>query len=275
MTTDPNIWMGVIEKSYQFYAYVFTLYVICMGLLRWYGQTTWRRREERCRKAAGLPVASCFSNAEQGFTYTSLLQGGFDGALITAAQMAWVLLMLGFFWLQWAFVSLLLLIFLGGPPLKLTDLDVHIWELVSILMYFPVIMVASVALRNLFTSRHRISLRSFVLAICLIVACVAATIIAVWATADRTTLVLVQLFSVAVMSLCMSFFMGIANGLRLADPEASYPLVSVELQQGAGFDRVWLYERTDSDYRFLSATGANYVVPAANVTKITKIGDQS
>lgn len=259
MTTDSKTWMEVIEKSYQFYAYVFTLYVISMGLVRWYGQTSWRSREEKRRKDAGLPVAECFSNAEQGFTYTSLFQGGLVGVFIAGAQMTWVLFML-------AFIT-------GLEPAR-TDTDV-LWRLVSILMYFPVFMIAFFAVMILITSWSRIGSRAFTFAVCLIAACVAATIVADWKTTDKATLVLVQLFAVGVVSLYMSYLIGIASGLRRADPEANYPLVSVELHQGTGFDRVWLYERTDSDYRFLSATGTNYVIPAANVTKITKIHDQS
>ena len=46
MTTDSNTWIEVIEKSYQFYAYVFTLYVISIGLVRWYGFRLATRRTD-------------------------------------------------------------------------------------------------------------------------------------------------------------------------------------------------------------------------------------
>ena len=257
MTTDSNIWIS-IEKSYQFYAYVFTLYVICMGIARWFGQTSSRAGEEKRRKSAGLPVAECFSNAEQGFTYASLFQGGLLGVVATSLLMTYVLVLPVALW--------------GWGSLR-TVLDRP--DVGSILMYFPVITIAILTLAVLFLFCRGVGISNLIFATGLIAACVAATTIAYWKIADKAALVMIQLLAVAAMSLFMSFLMGIATGLRRAKPEASYPLVSVELQQGAGFDRVWLYERTDSDYRFLSATGANYVVPAANVTKITKIGDQS
>ncbi len=257
MTNDGKSWVELIEKSYQFYAYVFTLYVICMGFARWYGQAFWRKQEETRRKAAGLPVAACFSNAEQGFTYTGLFQAGLSIVWIAATQMAYVAFMLAYD--------------KGLALFTPTNTRSDIWDRVSILMYFPIIMITFGALANFFAFRRRLGFLAWFLPMCVMAVCVAATVIAVWMTDGKPTLVAVQLVAVTVLSLCMSYSFGMADGFHRADPEANYSLVNFELHQGAGFDRVWLYERTDSDYRFVSETGVNHIIPAANVTKITKV----
>jgi hypothetical protein len=45
-------------------------------------------------------------------------------------------------------------------------------------------------------------------------------------------------------------------------------LVSLEVVQGTSFDEAWLYERTDSDYRLVTRSGSNHIIPAANVKEI-------
>ncbi len=88
---------------------------------------------------------------------------------------------------------------------------------------------------------------------------------------DKGMVVAAQSLAVAILSLCMSYFIGMSDGIRAADPESNYPLVSVELNQGTGFDQVWLYERTDSDYRLVTKNGINHIIPTFNVKKIRKI----
>jgi len=48
----------------------------------------------------------------------------------------------------------------------------------------------------------------------------------------------------------------VSEGLKAADPASNYPLVSIELIQGTGFDEAWLYERTDSDYRIVTKSSS-------------------
>ena len=59
-----------------------------------------------------------------------------------------------------------------------------------------------------------------------------------------------------------------SEGLKAADPEQNYPLVSLEVIQGTNFDQAWLYERTDSDYRLVTKCGSNHIIAAANVKNI-------
>jgi hypothetical protein len=69
-------------KNYLFYVWVFSMFVICAGIARWYGKRQWYEREKLRRKEIGLPVASLLSvggSSEQSFTYSSLFQGGLLG----------------------------------------------------------------------------------------------------------------------------------------------------------------------------------------------------
>jgi hypothetical protein len=73
----------LIEKSYQFYAFLFTTFVICMGIARWLGKWIWYEAEKLRRKKLRIPVASLiYARSEQSFTYWSLAQGGLVGAAV-------------------------------------------------------------------------------------------------------------------------------------------------------------------------------------------------
>jgi hypothetical protein len=71
-----------LVKNYLFYVWVFSMFVICAGIARWYGKRQWYEREKLRRKELGLPIASLLSvggSSEQSFTYSSLFQGGLLG----------------------------------------------------------------------------------------------------------------------------------------------------------------------------------------------------
>jgi hypothetical protein len=40
-----------------------------------------------------------------------------------------------------------------------------------------------------------------------------------------------------------------------------------------GFDEAWLYERTDSDYRIVTKSGSNHIIPASNVKQIEGLAE--
>ena len=258
MSAEAKSLMEVIEKSYQFYVYVFTIFVVCMGVARWYGKQVWRKREESRRESCGLPVAALHSggNSEQSFTYTSLFQGGLIGVYIAVAQLTWVVLMLA-----WE----------NGLSVFTAAQRVDIWGGVSILMFFPILMIAFVPLNTIFSFRNCISARHCIFPLGIVLGCVAGAVAATVLITDKGMVVAAQSLAVAILSLCMSYFIGMSDGIRAADPESNYPLVSVELNQGTGFDQVWLYERTDSDYRLVTKNGINHIILTFNVKKIRKI----
>jgi len=60
----------------------------------------------------------------------------------------------------------------------------------------------------------------------------------------------------------------VSEGFKAADPESTYPLVSVKVIEGTDFEEAWLYERTDSDYRIVTKSGSNHIIPASSVKEI-------
>ena len=76
-----------------------------------------------------------------------------------------------------------------------------------------------------------------------------------------------------IVSLCYSYAYGVSEGLKAADPGSTYPLVSIEVIQGTGFDEAWLYERTDSDYRIVTKSGSNQIIPDSNVKQIKGLAE--
>ena len=260
MIGEAKPWMEAIEKSYQFYAYLFTLYVICMGALRWYGQTAWHKREQASRIEKGLPVANLFSGteSERGFSYSALFRGGLNGVVLLASLLGYVV------WMH-VFSALI-----EGPQ---SVMGTKFWELTSGLMSFPIIMAVLLVMTMGFQRRDRLRLRDCIAPVGLVVIVLAGSVRASWVFADKQIVVMCELFAVFVISLLISYLMGANEGIDSADPAEICPLVSIELIDGKSFDCVWLYERTDSDYRFVTGNGSNRIVPAANVSIIVKVAD--
>ena len=79
---------------------------------------------------------------------------------------------------------------------------------------------------------------------------------------------LVQVILMMIVSLCYSYSCGVSEGFETADPESTYPLVSIKVIEGTDFEETWLYERTDSDYRIVTESGSNHIIPASGVKEI-------
>jgi hypothetical protein len=52
-----------IDKNYQFLVFLFSTFVLCMGIARWLGKTYWYELEKSRRKKLDLPVALLFRKA--------------------------------------------------------------------------------------------------------------------------------------------------------------------------------------------------------------------
>ena len=83
--------------------------------------------------------------------------------------------------------------------------------------------------------------------------------------------IFIEVLILAFMSLSLSYTLGSTAGIKAADPSLTYPLVSVEVIHGTMIDQAWLYERTDSDYRLVTQSGANLIIPATNVKEINAL----
>jgi len=242
---------GVFQKNYQLFVLVFTMFVICMGVSRWFGKRLWYKEKVSWRKELKLPVASLLSlgsSDSSSFTYSSLFQGGF---------------------IALGLVSFLLLSVLVFPEADEDPLQVLPWT-----MSFPILGVALISLYQfaenvgghfaMLIHSIKLSIRS----VFLIIFTVTSGLAEIALLLKLKTAFPVQILIFTIICLCYSYTIGMREGLEAADPELTYPLVSVEVIQGTSFGEAWLYERTDSDYRIVTKSGSNHIIPASNVKEI-------
>jgi hypothetical protein len=82
MPDDPESLLDQIEKHYQFFVFLFSMFAICMGFARTLGAQSWQAHEELRRGKLGLPIASLVSSGkEKSFDYSSLFRGGLTAVL--------------------------------------------------------------------------------------------------------------------------------------------------------------------------------------------------
>jgi hypothetical protein len=238
-----------IEKNYQFYLFLFSLFVVCMGLFRWLGRRTWLQWEKSRREEAGLPVALLMSQdggAEQSWTYSALYQGGLLGVSLVASNLVFV-------------------VFMMIPQRSVEDAV----SALPILMGVPIFSTVFGIFQIIRTERGLRFVKNSPGVIVIAVASLSTWIVGVTRDIEPLYIIAIDTLVIAVLSFCLSYALGMTEGLRIADPALNYPLVTVATRDGETLDRAWLYERTDSDYRLVTESGSNHIVPAANVKEIT------
>jgi hypothetical protein len=253
ITASPKL-IGHVEKNYQFFVFLFTTFVICMGLTRWLGKRQWYQERISRRKQLKLPVASLFSSDSFAFSYSSLFQGG----LIGLALVSWHFMFM-FISASYEYVS----------------------ETLPYVTPAPIVLIAQQSLQlflmSIFARQHRDTLTNSTF---LIVSSVLFIGILVWIlvssfpaeitiSKDKNNVAfVVQILLTVIVSLCYSYSCGVSEGLKAADPESTYPFVRVKVIDGTDFEEAWLYERTDSDYRIVTKSGSNHIIPVSNVKEI-------
>jgi len=243
--------LDAMAKNYQFYVFLFSMFVIFMGIARWGGKTISRNQEKARRKSANEPaalLASVGGDAEQSFTYTGLFKGGLIGLYLTAILLMYAVIMQAF---------KLAPRVVNQEAISRTDL----LEGMPILLLFPVLMMPFLVWILLPKGSGR---PVWVV----IVICWAADAMALYFGKLSDPVAVVELLTTAILGLCMSYVIGMREGVKAADPTKSCPRVSVEVIEGNDLDRGWLYETTDTDYRLVTEDGANHIIPSSNVKSI-------
>jgi hypothetical protein len=245
------------EKNFQFFVFLFSTCVLCMGVANWVGRGEAYKHEKSRRKKLGLPVASLFSRSEQAFTYTRL----FNDGLIVVAVIA----------------ALLLYRMIAAAISSAMDLEPDPHTLMNLL---PLLFVMGVILKIITALRRddKITRSFFVIALSIgSLSCAAfyhpnlaepgLKLVEPFLSSTNRAITIKGL-SAAVLVLCLSYTIGTFRGIAAADPEINYPLVNVRVFRGDDFNGVWLYERTNSDYRILTKAGSNHIIPVSNVKEI-------
>jgi len=238
-----------IEKNYQFYIFLFSLLVLGMGLCRLYGRRTWLQWEKSRRKEARLPVASLISqDTAQSWRYADLYQSGLWGAGLMGVNVV--------------SISVSEILFPTSHKSVVAIVDNGIRLTIFGIIWLSINLIQQV--RGILFMRHSPGLTG------ILIACFCASIaLKIWLIFEPAwDIVAINALILVTMFLCVSYVLGMTEGLRLADPALNYPLVTLEVRDGKTIDRAWLYERTDSDYRLVTEVGSNHIVPAANVKEI-------
>jgi hypothetical protein len=257
ITASPKLdnWIENIAKNYQFFVFLFSMFVICMGFTRWLGKRLWYQETISRRKQLKLPVASLVSSDPSAFSYSSLFQGGLIGLAIAS------------YYFMFIFVS----------PV----LDEDVLQTAPLAMVSPIALLAAFSLQyfvhNAIFSRKNIDMltNSPTLIMCSIflIAILVGCFVIEFVLSEKKELAALpaQILVTIVVCLCYSFAYGVSEGIKTADPALNYPLTSIEVMHGTGFEEAWLYERTDSDYRMVTKSGSNHIIPASNVKEIRGI----
>ena len=136
ISASPKLeaWIEDVKKNYQFYVFLFSMFVIFMGLTRWLGKRLWYQKTISRRKKLDFPVASLFSSDSSSFSYSSLFQGGLIGVALVA----------------WYFMSVLFV----SP-----GADEDVLQRLPVAMLIPIVTLASSSvsffLGNIFSRQNR------------------------------------------------------------------------------------------------------------------------
>jgi len=252
ITASPKLgsWIEEVKKNYQFFVFLFSTFVICMGLTRWLGKRQWYQERISRRKKLKLPVASLFSADSSSFSYSGLFQGGLIGLAVVS----------------WHFMILV------GYPSGGKDVSNRL----PLQMLTPIAAIGQMSLGmfwvSLFSRQHRDmlinSLGLIMSSTVLNVILVSTLVVSFTMLGDENVGFTGPIILTVIVSLCYSYSRGVSEGVKAADPESTYPVVSVKVIEGTDFEEAWLYERTDSDYRIVTKSGSNHIIPASNVKEI-------
>jgi len=236
-----------VKKDYQFYVFLFSLLVLGMGACRLYGRRTWLQWEKSQRKKAGLPVASLISqDTAQSWRYSDLYQSGLLGAVLLAVNAAWIPISPMLFPIPYES-------FVDSVRVGITS------NFLGMVLLMVILILQARGIRFI---RHCSGL------IIILIASLFAPRVAAWLDLESWDIVAIDASILVILFVCVSYVLGMIEGLRIADPALNYPLVTLETRDGGTLDRAWLYERTDSDYRLVTESGSNNIVPATNVKEI-------
>ena len=258
MPADSSLFAHV-EKNYQFFVFMFSTLVLCMGVAHWAGKWHGYNKETSRRKKLGLPVPSLFSqdgNSQQAFTYTALFNGGLVGIAIIVAVFLYRILGAAFFSAIGIGSDLSNLVF-GATMLVMGVVVKGVANLLSdnrITRSFAVIAlsIGFLSFAGLSSPDLAEPVLKFVESFIPL----------------ETRTITIRAFCATVLALWLSYSIGFWRGNFAVDPEINYPLVDVRVLRGDDFTGVWLYEQTRSDYRVLTKAGLSHIIPLSNVKEI-------
>lgn len=238
-------------------------YILLMGLSRKAGKTTWSKRERERRISQGKPninLISGDSKTELPWKDQSLIQGGFNALLFVGILLSYVVAML-----LWEVSQ-------DNDGIAPDEMV----QLVGILMAWPVFMGAffTIMITILAVLVHKLPAKPFypLFVVNLIIAISSFLILRI----ESSHLALgLQTILFLVVSCLISYGQGISDGIMDADLETRFPLVSVVTVQGNTMEHLRLYEKTDTDYRFIGDDGVDLIIPGTHIAQIKHVPEKN
>lgn len=234
-------------------------YLLLMGFARRAGKSTWLEREVQRRRSTGKPNATLSSKSnktEFPWNDASLIEGGFTALIHVALLTLYVpiTLLIGYYILGYQYTVI------RNTGSLLPVVMVYVGFLVFIRL-------------GSYTRQYALPKEQFrVLKVAVVASGVLGLAIAVLRRLDLITsdllLISVELGLLLVVSYILSYVYGISDGLKDANIETRFPLVEVRTNQGNILKGLRLYEKTDSDYRFISENGVDHIIPSAVIMEI-------
>ena len=177
-------------------------------------------------------LLSVGGSSEHSFTYSSLFQGGLLGV-----QHVVGVLLYSFFVLL---VSMQIPM-IGGKIHNQEELVSVAYATVSGPLVTLSLSIASPIVRH--WSQNRL-VRAASTIVVFVFSLAAYPVLSSFVGDELYTLVVILISAMVILSWGRSYTLGMSDGLKAADPEQTYPLVSLEVVQGTSFDQAWLYEKT-------------------------------
>lgn len=232
--------------------------VILMGSAYKSGKVNWLKIIKDLRRKQGKPnivLVAESPSIELPWKDTGLLQGG----IATLSALGFLLLYIG------AVVSISAWLWAGNAFSTET-----LWKILAFAMIYPVVMVAFGGwfISYLHIRRFKLPIHFFVGTFLIEIAC----IIFSWQTAFHMNppelAFVVQILLFIIVSLNLGFHYGMRDAIMESDIETRFPEVSVQTMKGLVIDHLRLYEKTDTDYRFIADDGTNYIIPSLQISEI-------
>ncbi len=233
-------------------------YLLIMGFAHRAGKNFWFDWEQKRRKSMGKPnieLSSKSSAAEFPWKDPSLIQGGFTALTSITILSMYVVIMTMFFAYQ-------------GEKLSL-------W-IIAVLLGFPVAMVGIFALPSLIwaiVQQYKLSWKAFGALVVVNLACGIVSFFVFPLLQSEQLALYSQIGLLLIVSASLSYVSGIPDGFKDADIENKFPVVDIVTNKGRR-QKLRFYEKTDSDYRFISEKGVEYIIPSAYIVEIIYVSQK-
>jgi hypothetical protein len=231
-------------------------YMLIMGMAHKTGRTSWYEKEKERRKSKGKPNINLISGSvkpELPWNDPSLIQGGFTAIKTIGLLFLYVVLMLAFF-------------VLVEKDLSVESLAATLPALLTYPVTMSVFFFIMMVIINIY--HHKLSVKPFILPILITLGCGFCSFYVLWNVDSPPLAFVIQVALLVAVSLFLSHLFGMVDGINDADIESRFPLVDVISTSGMTKTQLRLYEKTDTDYRFIDNDGFDHIFPSSQISEI-------